>query len=166
MFVRTFTILLTIYACCTALSLLRCNMTTVDEDDPTTIQLAQLDAIKCQMELTAANHRETLQAISDVSKKIPRSTNGYDVLLYCFSSFFGLISIHQILKCVWYFTLMRVDFPAVVCWSIQRCPTNDFRYPNPQELEEYRNRLSTPWSAYLCNCCFRKRRADERIEML
>jgi hypothetical protein len=151
-------------ACCTAFYISGCNVTTVDEDDPITLELAKLDAIRCQIEASRQQHLETLAAITGIKNMIPRPTNMYDVLLYCFSSIFIVTLFSQALRCVYYYTLIRSDRIASVLWLVKQCPTTDIRSPSPAELAEFRIHLSKPVLAY-CMCCLGRTvgRMDEMI---
>lgn len=144
-----------------------CNITAIDESEPLTIPLAQLDAIKCQIEAAKQQHTETLTAINGIQKLLPRQTNVYDVLLSIFSSFFGLFILHQVVKCVLYYYKLRNNTFAKLCIVGRRCASLDFRSndPTPEDIEEYRKWLTPPFSAYLCICCCKRRPPADVLEL-
>lgn len=157
-----------------------CDIPRSSPDDPISIQLAQLELIKCQidasrdqaiiaLENAKLQHSETLSAINDVSKKIPRATNIYDLIIYIFSSLFGSFVMFHALKCAWYFTKLKSDGIAVWCILVNRCvdggPLNMGTFPEPSELEAYRENLSPPLCAKLCLCCCKRRRSADVIEI-
>lgn len=162
-----FTFLLAFFASAFCSSLL-CNTTTVDESDPITLQLAQLDAIKCQIAAASKQHTETLSAIEGIRRLLPRQTNLYDVLIYLFSSLFGIVIVQQVVKCVYYYLRLTNDNLAIMCILCRRLISLEmnFRDPTPGEIEEYRKQLSPPVSAYLCICCCKGRpRATARADV-
>lgn len=157
-----------------------CNIPRSDPDDPVSIQVAQLELIKCQiaaskdqalvaLENAKLQHSETLAAIKDVSKKIPRATNIYDLLIYIFSSLLVSFIMFQALKCAWYYAKIKSDGIAIWCILVSRCvvrgPLNIGNLPDPSELEAYRDNLSPPLSAYLCLCCCKRKPRAEVIEI-
>lgn len=137
-----------------------CNYTNVDENDPETVQLAQLDAIKCLIVAAKQQHAETLSAISSIAQRIPRPTNFNDVIITIFSSFLGLFIISQVVRSAWYYALVNFDALVELNVSGRRCMRFDIRPTTPEDIMEFRNNLKPPLLSYVCWCCCRRPRND------
>lgn len=165
-----------IFALCVgSVALYVCNMTALRLGDPKTIQLATLDSIRCLMatnqdlnaRLIDANlqqHQETLQAILDVKNQIPRANSWlHDLFVFFVSSFICTI-LYQLLRCAYFYTLMKSDACAELILMMRRCQRLNFNRPTTSDVVEFRKRLSRPILSY-CLCCCIRTRTDE-IEMI
>lgn len=145
-----------------------CNHTAIDLSDPISLQLAQLDAIKCQIEVAKQQHTETLAAISGIRKAMKQPTNIYDVLLYLLSSCVFMLVLQQAVQTILFYLRLRNDTFAKLMIYGNRCMSlrfSDLIEPTPRDIEEYRKQLSPPFSAYLCLCCCGRRAHADVIEL-
>lgn len=165
-----------IFACCVgSVALYVCNKTALRMGDPKTIQLATLDTIKCLIaanqelnskliDANARQHTETLQALSDIKNLIPRANNWIDYTITFFISSFVCSILYQLLRCVYYYTLLNSYACAELVLTMERCRGLNLSRPTPDEIVEFRKRLSRPLVSYCLCCCIRTR--TEEIEML
>lgn len=153
-----------IVALCTSI----CNHTAIDLSDPISLQLAQLDAIKCQIEVAKQQHTETLAAISGIRKAMKQPTNIYDVLLYILSSCVFMLVLQQAVQTILFYLRLQNDTFAKLMIYGNRCMSlrfSNLTEPTPRDIEEYRKQLSPPFSAYLCLCCCGRRAHADVIEL-
>lgn len=152
-----------------------CNMTALRLGDPTTIQLATIDAIRCSSVTNEAlltrlidavdrQHRETLQALADIKNHIPRANDTISYIISFFISSFVCTVLYQLLRCVYYFTLMKSYACAEFVCSMERCRGFNFNRPTSDDIVEFRKRLSRPLLSYCLCCCIRTR--TQEIEMI
>lgn len=141
-----------------------CNYTIVDEDDPTTIQLAQLDAIKCQIAAAAKQHSETLAAISSIQHHAD-SVNVSSVLYYLFLSLIFTFMIQQICKTIWCLLVLKNDKFARMVVSGRRCVHLDFNPISSHDIQMYRENLDIPCILMTYKCCLRPNTQDGSLEI-
>lgn len=141
-----------------------CNHTAVDVDDPITIQLAQLDAIKCQIAAAAKQHTETLAAISSIRQQQP-STSVSDILLYIFFSLVVTFVVRQIFRSLWCYFVLKNDRVARFVIMGQRCMHLDLRPVSSHDLQEYRTNLEPPCLLMTYKCCVRPAHIDGVLEI-
>lgn len=165
-----------IFALCVgSVALYVCNKTALRMGDPKTIQLATLDTIKCLIaanqelnsklvDANARQHTETLQALSDIKNLIPQANNWIDYTISFFISSFVCSILYQLVRCVYYYTLLKSYACAELALSMERCRGFDFDRPTSDDIVEFRKRLSRPILSY-CLCCCIRTRADE-MEMI
>lgn len=161
--------------CVGSVALYVCNMTALRLGDPKTIQLATLDTIRCLMatnqelnaKLIEANlqqHSETLQALADIKSQIPRANTWTHDLLVFFISSVTCTIVYQLLRCAWYYTLMKSRACAELILMMERIQRLNFNRPNISDVVEFRKHLSRPILSYCLCCCIRTR--TEEIEMI
>lgn len=161
--------------CVGSVALYVCNMTALRLGDPKTIQLATLDTIRCLMatnqdlnaRLIDANlrqHQETLQALADIKNQIPQVNTWFHDLFVFFVSSVTCTIVYQLVRCAYYYALMKSKACAEFFLMMERCQRLNFDRPNNSDVVEFRKRLSRPLLSY-CLCCCIRTRADE-IEMI
>lgn len=165
-----------IFALCVgSVALYMCNMTALRMGDPKTIQLATLDTIKCLiaanqelnsklLDANARQHTETLQALSDIKSLIPQANNWINNIISFFISTLVCSILYQLWRCVYYYTMLKSYACAELVLLMERCRGLNFDRPTPDDIVEFRKRLSRPILSY-CLCCCIRTRTDE-IEMI
>lgn len=148
-----------------------CNFTQPDTEDPDTLELAKIDLLKCQMELNAKQHRETLAAIKEIGTKTRTKTSRLsisDVLVTICVTSITLYVLRLLCRTVWYVLIHRFDNLAELMVLGQSCGTTiGLNGPSYANIQEYRTRLKTPWivTCYKCCRCRGRTQGDEVIEL-
>lgn len=130
-----------------------CKDVVVDEGDPTTIQLAQLNAIRCLIETSARQHHETLATIREISVAPPSQTNFYDVLMYLISSIVFIWLVKLVVRTGWYCVQMKsrrvVDLVLAVHLLLRTAGLTNRHYAT---VDDYRSSLTPPWTVKCYHC--------------
>lgn len=148
--------LLRIIACLSVLSgqiASTCKSVVVDEADPATIQLAQLEAIRCLIETSARQHSETLSAIQSISVAPPSRTNFYDVLIVLITSVTFIWLMRLVVKTGWYCVQMKsrrvVELLIAVHQVLHVVGLANRVYAT---VDDYRSNLTPPWTVKCYRC--------------
>lgn len=159
--------LLSIFASIALTKSLVCNDTDVDLDDPITVQLAQLAAIKCQISAATQQHSETLAAIQSIGSLSLRShsLSMYDVILYTFTSLLITFIVQLIVRFLWTHALMKNDKLLTLVILCRRCISFDITVVTPSHLTEYREQLKYPCICYAFMFCCKRSSHTDVIEM-
>lgn len=145
-----------------------CKYTPVDGGDPESVQLAQLDAIKCLIETNQMQFKDGTDAIRSMhndSVKIQtmilnalqkqQASNTFGTIIgYFILSILISISFHQLCKIIWYYMVQKLDRIAnlVLAYYHLKALVNSAS-PSFNTLEELRQAQPVPILLVIIYCC-------------
>lgn len=128
------------------------NVTTVDEGDPISIQLANLDYVKCQT-VMLSELRKTLDGLRTDGFTMQKTSAVSDGILISFLSLVCFWLLSQLVAAVKYTVLTTNDRAAKLCLIGRRLMHYQLSEPTVQDIEDFRSQLSPPVLLCCCQCC-------------
>lgn len=159
-----------------------CNQTPIDQGDPETIQIAQLNAIRCQITVLERNHAAAMEAIVsvhnntmsmqqrilDTIKTIHSDYSIIHVIEWClFSIVFAWFS-KLICVCVWYYIVQKSDRVAEFLMLLSNLKARwwNSALPTYDTVDQYRDSRPVPTLLVIVRCCDCKSVRTESIRMV
>lgn len=133
-----------------------CNYSTVDTSDPATVQLAQLEAIKCLILTNEVQNEKVLDTIRNITSADTHSSSSSLLSIVCYS--IGSITVMYILsltvRSIWYIILLKNDNVADTMNELRRC-RNIVSGDDGAHMtrDDYRKQASRPWPVTCLQCC-------------
>lgn len=146
-----------------------CNQTPIDQGDSESIQIAQLNAIRCQILVLERNHAAAMEAITSVHNKtmfmqqnildtIKTITSNYSiiqVIQWClFSLVFAWLS-KLLFSCVWFYVVQKSDRIAEFLMLLSNLKARwwNSALPTYDTVDQYRDSRPVPTLLVIIRCC-------------
>lgn len=158
-----------------------CNQTPIDQGDSDSIQIAQLNAIKCQIVVLERNHAAAMEAITSVHNNsmymqrnildaIKTITSNYSILnviQWClFSLVFAWLS-KLLFSCVWFYVVQKSDRVAEFLMLLSNLKARwwNSALPTYDTVDQYRDTRPVPTLLVIIRCCGCKTVRTESFDM-
>lgn len=157
-----------------------CNHTPVDQGDHQSIQIAQLEAIRCQIIVLKTNHADSMAAIVKVHndtmnmqdkilnaiKSISQNYNFISIVGFCVSSIIFALIFKSIVASVWFYTVQKSDRLAEFLMFLSNLKARwwNSALPTYHTVDQYRDSRPVPTLLVIIRCCSCKKFVTERTD--
>lgn len=128
------------------------NVTTVDEGDPQSIKLAQLQYVQCQT-VMLSEIRKTLDGLQVDGRTWQTANTVSEYLLTSFLSILSFWTLCQIAAALKYTVIQTSDRVVRLILIGHRLMRFQLSDPTDQDVQDYRSQLSPPLIICCCKCC-------------
>lgn len=150
---------------------IKCNLTPIDQGDPNSIQLAQLDMIRCQTMILEQNHRTSMNTVRQVhndslfvQNKIletltsivnNKKFNFVEMIGWIICSLLFVTFVKMIGAVAWYITVQKSDRIAelLILLSNLKARWWNSALPVYESIEHYRSLQPIPTLLVVVYCC-------------
>lgn len=158
-----------------------CNQTPFDQGDPESIQVAQLNAIRCQITVLERNHAASINAIQNVHNETQRSfskildtilklkprTSILSIIGYCVISIVSMYLLKSLSAVLWYSLVQRSDRLAEYLMLLSNLRARWWNSASPvySTVDHYRDSFPVPILLVIIRCCRCSKQPDTDCEL-